>query len=146
MRSLVDANVWLPILLGSHPHHTVATSWWDGIASGEAIWCRFTQNAIFRLLTNTQVMAGKPLAPSEAWLVWQRLSFDTRTAFLVGEPTGVDRLWHQNISGRAPTPKLWTDAYLAALAEASKMAMVTFDEGFRAFRLAHLRLLSASSN
>ncbi len=142
MNALVDANVWLPILLGSHPHHSQATAWWDGANAGEATWCRFTQNAVLRLLTNTHVMAGAPLTPDEAWTAWQKLTLDVRTAFLAGEPTGVDDLWQSNITGRATTPKLWTDAYLAALAEASRMEMVTFDRGFRNFQLAHLRLLS----
>ncbi len=144
MNALVDANVWLPILLESHPHHARASEWWDTVAAGEATWCRFTQNAVLRLLTNTHVMAGEPLSPDVAWQVWQQLALDVRNAFLAGEPTGVDALWQRNISGRATTPKLWTDAYLAALAEASEMEMVTFDKGFRRFQLTHLRLLSGS--
>ncbi len=55
---------------------------------------------------------------------------------------GVDALCQKNIAGRSTTPKLWTDAYLAALAEASRMEMVTFDKGFRRFQLKHLRLLA----
>lgn len=141
MNALVDANVWLPIILGSHPHHQRAKDWWDGLLPGEATWCRFTQNAVLRLLCNQHVMAGSPVEPEEAWAIWQRLRMDVRTAFLTGETVGVDQIWKDNISGRESTPKLWTDAYLAALAEASQMEMVTFDKGFQRFRLTHLRLL-----
>jgi uncharacterized protein len=31
------------------------------------------------------------------------------------------------------TPRLWTDAYLAAYAQASGLTLVTFDQGFRQF-------------
>ena len=142
MDALVDANVWVPILLGSHPHHAKATAWWDKVAPGEATWCRFTQDAVLRLLTNTHVMAGAPLTPDAAWIVWQQLALDVRTTFRVGEPIGVDSLWQNNVRGRTTTPKLWTDAYLAALAEASHIEMVTFDKGFQHFQLTYLRLLS----
>jgi len=42
---------------------------------------------------------------------------------------------------REPSPDLWTDAWLAALAEASDCEMVTFDRGFRSFSRLKLRLL-----
>jgi predicted nucleic acid-binding protein len=46
-----------------------------------------------------------------------------------------------NVEGAPASTKLWTDAWLAALAEASGMTMVTFDRGFRKFSLSSLELL-----
>jgi predicted nucleic acid-binding protein len=35
--------------------------------------------------------------------------------------------------GRSFTPRLWTDVYLAAYAQASGLVLVSFDQGFRQF-------------
>ena len=71
----------------------------------------------------------------------ERLALDERCAFMPTEPLGAAALWKANIEGRAATPKLWTDAWLAALAESAGLAMVTFDRGFRQFKLSRLELL-----
>lgn len=42
---------------------------------------------------------------------------------------------------REPSPDLWTDAWLAALAQAHDLEMVTFDRGFRSYSKLKLRLL-----
>jgi predicted nucleic acid-binding protein len=39
----------------------------------------------------------------------------------------------------------WTDAYLAAFAEASGFTLVTFDEGFRQYKNTPLKILSSPS-
>lgn len=142
MDALVDANVWLPILVERHEHHPAANAWWETRAAGSATWCRLTQHAVLRLLSNRVIMGDNVHTPAEAWDIWQRLILDERTAFMPMEPPGLDPVWHANIKSRAPTPKLWTDAYLAALAESAGLEMVTFDAGFKQFslsRLTHLR-------
>jgi hypothetical protein len=45
------------------------------------------------------------------------------------------------VSSREPTPNLWVDAWLAALAMSLDYEMTTFDRGFRSFRALKLRLL-----
>lgn len=45
------------------------------------------------------------------------------------------------VARREPSPDLWTDAWLAALAQAHGCEMVTFDGGFRSFAKLKLRLL-----
>ena len=141
MVALVDANVWLPLLLGDHVHHDPAWAWWSGQAAGACCWCRPIQQTVLRLLTNRTVMGEAVLNPEAAWLVWEKLVLDERCAFLPLEPEGLDALWEQNISGPAATPKLWMDAYLAAWAEAARLGFVTFDAGFSAFTLRNLQLL-----
>jgi hypothetical protein len=39
----------------------------------------------------------------------------------------------------------WTDAYLAGFAEASGFTLVTFDQGFRQYKNAPLKILSSPS-
>ena len=58
---------------------------------------------------------------------------DERMRFSVVEPADLDTAFEQFTIGRAFTPRLWTDAYLAAYAHAGGMTMVTLDQGFRSF-------------
>ncbi len=142
MTALVDANVWLPILVERHAHHIKANAWWKAQASASCCWCRAIQQTVLRLLTNQSVMGKDTLNPDEAWLTWEKLILDERTAFLPLEPSAIDSAWKRNIANRAPTPKLWMDAYLAAWADTAGLAFVTFDSGFRSFRLNSLEILT----
>jgi len=45
------------------------------------------------------------------------------------------------VSSREPSPNLWTDAWLAALALSLDYEFTTFDRGFKSFRGLKLRLL-----
>jgi predicted nucleic acid-binding protein len=49
------------------------------------------------------------------------------------EPPAVDAAFERSMSGRAFSPRFWTDAYLAAYAHPSGLTLVTFDHGFRTF-------------
>lgn len=143
MPSLVDTNVWFPILRERHEHHRAAWDWWESRQPGEAVWCRVAQLGVLRLLTNPVVMGDELLEPEAAWSTWHRLAHDERCSFLAAEPGGVDALAGACVSGRSPTPKLWADAYLAALAESAGLEMTTFDRGFRRFPvLTRLNLLA----
>ena len=143
MKLFVDANVWIPILVENHAHHKRAWQWWTTIADREAVWCRMTQMSVLRLLTNSIVMHGTPLSLAESWSVWQRVEQDPRTSFYDVEPAGIAGGWSARIQGRATTPNLWMDAYLAALAELSGFGFATFDKGFRQMGLTNLVLLAA---
>lgn len=145
MIALVDANVWLPILLERHEHHAVATAWWRERHASSCCWCRPIQQTVLRILTNRTVMGDDTLTPEAAWHVWEKLVLDDRTAFLPMEPSGLEIVWQANIAARAATPKLWMDAYLAAWAQSAGLAFVTFDVGFRSYQLQHLQLLTPES-
>jgi predicted nucleic acid-binding protein len=45
------------------------------------------------------------------------------------------------VTSREPTPNLWADAWLAALAVSLDYEVTTFDRGFKSFRGLKLRLL-----
>ena len=57
--SLVDANVWLALAVDGHVHHVAATKWFDARSEGSCAFCRLTQLAILRHLTNTKIMARR---------------------------------------------------------------------------------------
>lgn len=78
---------------------------------------------------------------SEAMTVWQSLLKDRRIRFVTEEPPKLEFHLAANIQNRDPGRNIWTDAYLAAFAQASDSELATFDRGFRSFQNLKLRLL-----
>ena len=64
---LLDANVWLALALEAHTHHERARTYWEQEAAPVAAFCRVTQMAFLRLLTNAAVMGAQVLTPAAAW-------------------------------------------------------------------------------
>lgn len=99
--------------------------------------------ALLRHLTNPGIMKAGVLTPEDAWSYVHRFSSDARVVASNDSPPGIDAYWLANVTGRKPSPNLWTDAWLAAFAEATGLDMVTFDAGFKDFTTRRLRLLRA---
>jgi len=103
--------------------------------------CLLTRLAVLRLLTDRVAMNGTPVSPDEALKAWGRLSNDPRSFHVDHEPAEHESRFVSLVSSRQPTPNLWTDAWLAALAMSLDYEMTTFDRGFKSFRGLQLRLL-----
>lgn len=132
MQTVADINVILPILLAAHQHHSVAWNWWEGRDDRTVLLCWPVRLGTLRLLTNSRVMNGAPIPPEQALSAWDLLANDPRC--LWSEPTPAHEIFFRKfVSGRASTPNLWTDAWLAAHAEALHCGMTSFDAGFRSF-------------
>jgi toxin-antitoxin system PIN domain toxin len=144
MRSIADANVLLPLLTEGHAHRTPATAWWEGCEDGDVGLCLPVRMALLRLLTNVRVMGSSILRPEGAWDALEQLIDDPRIVVIDQAPPAHNPHWRANVEGREPSPDLWTDAWLAALAQATDSEMTTFDKGFRSFAKLKLRLLSAA--
>lgn len=144
---LCDNNVWLALALSGHVHHPVARDWLETILEPAAIFfCRATQQAFLRLLTNKAVLApygNAPLTNREAWMAYEALLADDRVVFRAEEPVGLELHWKQFAVRDTASPKLWMDAYLAAFALAGGHQMVTTDAAFRQFRGLDLLLLGS---
>lgn len=134
---LCDSNVWLALALSAHVHHPRARAWFDSLGEpGSVFFCRATQQALLRLLTNAAVLApygNPPLTNREAWTAYEALLGDDRIVFLAEEPPGLERVWKQFGGRDSASPKLWMDAYLAAFAVTAGLRMVTNDVAFRQF-------------
>jgi toxin-antitoxin system PIN domain toxin len=141
---LCDSNVWLALALSKHVHHTAARRWMETVEEPASIFfCRATQQALLRLLTNASVLrpyGNPPLTNREAWRVYEAFLADDRIAFRA-EPDGVERFWKELAVRGTASPKLWMDAYLAAFALAARYSMVTTDAAFRQFRDLELLVL-----
>ena len=141
MISLVDVNVVFAILVENHAHHAAAWRWWrkrDEESVGLSLPVRL---GILRLLTNKTAMEGSPVSPEEALAAWDRFEEDPRTLWL-HEPECTHEIhFRRFVKGRPASPNLWTDAWLAALAEASAIGFTSFDSGFRSFGMRDFELL-----
>ena len=98
--------------------------------------------AVLRLLTNRVAMNGAPIPPGAALNAWQALAADPRSVFLDAAPSMHESVFASMVAGRQPTPNLWTDAWLAALARSLDHDFVTFDRGFKSFEGIKLKLLN----
>jgi toxin-antitoxin system PIN domain toxin len=141
MACIADANVLFPLLVKGHAAHEVATAWWSEQADATVATCLLTRLAVLRLLTNRAAMNGAPVSPNEALKAWRRLSDDPRSFYIDTQSTEHETRFTSFVSSREPTPNLWTDAWLAALALSLDYEMTTFDRGFKSFRGLKLRLL-----
>ena len=135
--TLCDTNLWLALVLSKHVHHSAARDWMATVeAPASVLFCRATQQAFLRLLTNTSVLSpygNPPLTNREAWAAYEAFLADDRIAFS-DEPAGLEPLWKEFAVRGTASPKLWMDAYLAAFALAGRYSMVTMDAAFRQFR------------
>src|SRR5580704_19292674 len=87
--SLVDANVWLALAVDAHIHHAAAVNWFDAQAAGRCAFCRITQLALLRHLTNVKIMgAANVQTQVEAWQAFDALAADPRAVYL-DEPPGL---------------------------------------------------------
>lgn len=143
--SLVDANVWLALAVGVHLHHVPARTWFDGRADGSCAFCRITQLALLRHLTNSKIMGTPDVQSQEqAWQTYEAFATDPRVVYL-DEPVGLTPVLKSLSFSSFPAHKQWTDAYLAAFAECLSLEVVTFDTGFKTSPGQHVRLLPPSS-
>ena len=111
---LPDVNVWIAAASDRHEHHATARQWFDS-ALGSICFCRLTQMAFLRLLTNPRVISEDVLSPAEAIAVYRRLFSDERVRFQA-EPPNLEGAWLSFMSMHNASGSTWTDAYLAAFA------------------------------
>ncbi len=138
---LVDANVWLALGFSDHVHHAAATSWFKAQGEDSCAFCRLTQMALLRHLTNARIMGQFVQSQQQAWMVYDTLSDDPRVLF-VAEPPETDARFRSLSQSLTPSHRRWTDAYLAALAILSAAQFVTFDRGFTTYPDLALELLA----
>jgi toxin-antitoxin system PIN domain toxin len=141
MTCIADANVLFPLLVQGHAAYEVAKAWWDEQPDAIVGTCLLTRLAVLRLLTNRVAMNGAPVRPDDALKAWHKLSDDPRSFHIDTEPSDHEHRFVSLVSSREPSPNLWTDAWLAAMAMSLDYEFTTFDRGFKSFRRLKLRLL-----
>jgi len=79
-------------------------------------------------------MNGVLVRPEEALDAWDRLSNDPRSFHIDSSPAEHESRFVALVTSREPTPNLWADAWLAALAMSLDYEVTTFARGFESFR------------
>ena len=128
--SLLDANVWLALAVSTHQHHALASARFDGQSDNSCAFCRITQMALLRHLTNPVIMKTAVQTSLQAWRTYETFGGDARVIFTT-ESARTSFYWKEWTTA-IPTPRgSWTDRYLAAFATAGGMNFVTFDQDFQ---------------
>jgi uncharacterized protein len=130
--SLPDANVWLALVFSDHAHHKKAVAWFDSQLNGTCSFCRVTQMALLRHVTNSKIMGQFVQTQRDAWGKYQELAKDPRVTFLPELGT-IEAIFRNFTQAVYPSHGIWTDAYLAAFAITHQAQLVTFDHGFGRF-------------
>ena len=122
-----DLNVWLALNHDIHVHHIAAMKWFTALDDSSVfVFCRQTQMGLFRLMTTEAVLGKDVIAQRQCWEIYSRW-IDGGKAIFTAEPAGLEAGLRARTSSDSPSPKTWTDAYLATFAEAAHLTLVTFD-------------------
>lgn len=136
---LLDANVWLALAADGHTLHAAAKGWFAGRGDTLCAFCRVTQMAFLRHLTNRSVMQEAVLQPEAAWRHYRRL-LGTADIVWLAEPEGMETQWEQCSQRAGAAGGWWTDAYLTAFALGHDVRLVTFDRDFQRYEQDGLKL------
>src|SRR5665213_4291881 len=142
MGELPDANFWLALAWSAHVAHPVAKAWWEADAPRRIVFCRITEMALVRLLTNRAILGDEAKTQAGAWGIYEQLRLSPRVEFL-GETADFNQHWRKISSRDSSATQRWSDDYLAAFARAQDLRVVTFDAGFRSYPNLAVELLVA---
>lgn len=129
---LPDLNVWLALSFAGHSHHARATIYWNQQRRDLVGLCGVTLIGLPRLLTTSSVMHGNPFPPAIATAKAQGFLNLPDVRFL---PDGHHLFRQVESWAKEPfsSPKLWTEAWIAALALENGCRVVSFDADFAKF-------------
>lgn len=126
--NLLDVNVWVAAAWSGHADHAKVAAWF-GAPIVPLAFCRVTQMALLRHLSNPAVLGADAVTRKAAWSLFDQLTTDPRVTFL-DEPVGLAVAWRTLSSRADQSHKLWTDDYLAAFAQANGLTLVTLERSF----------------
>ena len=133
MDVLADTGLVFALVNARHALHPRVCNWLNARPAGfRLLVCRQVQMALLRLLCDTAAMDGDPLTLPEAWKVYADLVRDPGMGFFA-EPDGFQALWVRLCAPHGASPKVLSDAYLAALALTAGIPLATFDRDFGKF-------------
>ncbi len=136
LASLFDTNVWLAAVFPKHPFHQIAQqALAQSTTTQPAVWCRATQQSFVRLASTATLHRAynvQGLTNRDALAMLDSLQGLPQVAWR-DEPPGVFGLWRTLAALDTASPKVWMDAYLAAIAIAGGLRMVSLDRDFENF-------------
>lgn len=141
--SLFDTNVWIAAVFGAHPSHQQAqAALRQATPAAPAVFCRSTQQSFLRLASTPALLkayGAEGLTNRDALAALEALQALPQVREQA-EPPGIAALWHRLASCGTASPQVWMDAYLAAFAISSNLALTTLDHDFKTWQSHGLRL------
>ncbi|MCY7308745.1 MAG: PIN domain-containing protein [Rhodoferax sp.] len=146
---LPDLNVWLALVVQEHPHHALARRYWEDCAMARTLgqkqhFCRATMLGLVRLLCQPKLMGDGVLGLADAFAIYRQLRDTAGVAFCTDAESADSVLaeWTQGAANPLPA-RLWSDAWLAAVAESADLRLVSFDADFKRFGLTRCLILQS---
>lgn len=125
MRALLDINVLIALLDGSHIHHGLVTGWLSNNLDAGWASCPITQNGCIRILSQPAYPNAIPVAQ-----VAERLAEATRHSSHLFWADAISLLQPDSLAwDRVLSSRQVTDVYLLALAVRQNGCFVTLDRG-----------------
>lgn len=132
MTFLFDVNIWIASAFEAHQHHDAVVQWCAEHPNDSFAFCRTSQQGFLRIATNPRAGLGvgqSALTLPQAWNVYDQLLQHPRIVFH-DEAVHIETNWRAYTDGATYSRHIWTDAYLAAFAQAAGFHLVTLDGGF----------------
>lgn len=135
---LFDTNVWVALTFRAHPAHRLAReAFARASADRPACFCRSTEQSVLRLLTLgtlQRAYASEHFTNRVVAETLRQQQSDDRVNVIDREPAGTRELWLDLAARDTASPKVWMDAYLAAVAICGDLTLVTLDGDFKVWR------------
>ena len=138
---LPDLNVWLALASPTHQHHSSAVRYWEEQASQQVLFCTVTALGLVRLVMQPKVMGDAVLTAAEASALLDGFQQQSGVSYAQPSSDGWE-VFHKLMRQQDLSPRLCTDAHLAALAITNQWRLVSFDRDFRSFPGLNLLQLS----
>lgn len=99
---IIDANVWLALFFSDQVHHTKALNSFADQSDESTSFCRISQMALLRHLTNTMIMGESVQSQLGVWRIYDTLLSDTRVSF-VEEPGNLETSFRGHGQAQSPS-------------------------------------------
>ena len=129
---LPDLKVWLALASPTHQHHSSAVTYWKEQASQQLLFCTVTALGLVRLVMQHKLMGDAALAAAEASALLTKFVQQPGVSYAELSSEGWD-VFHGLMRQAELSPRLCTDAHLAALAITNQWRLVSFDRDFELF-------------
>jgi uncharacterized protein len=160
---LLDVNVWIALAQPMHRHHAQAKAYWEQTLTrfaqenadteelhaipSKLYFCRTTMLGLVRVLSQSSVAYGEHMSLSEAFSIYYRFKRLEEIGFTHENLVDVDSVLEELLTCNANLPmRMSTDIYLAALAKALNLRLVTMDRDFLRFNLPNCLVIETDAS
>ncbi|UCF99448.1 MAG: PIN domain-containing protein [Spirochaetaceae bacterium] len=140
---LFDSNLWIALTFAAHPLHDRAGEQLRRSSPTSPLSIiRIIELSALRLITTPAVHRafGVPYFSNREAIPFLTSLFQQTQCSEIEEPKGTRELWLRLADAESASPKVWMDAYLAAVCIQGGLELITLDSDFLSFKLHGLNL------